>query len=223
MQCGTLTVPLDHHFHTTILVHTTGSSTLADFNEPAWKRLVTRAFLPHEVASLIESILRSEDEIKMIGNLYGDDAQTFIDMIHEVPSTLPFPGHGLITFVHHFGSTLSNFHFPLDQALNLPDFPPHLQGKCLRVLCRICGRRGLLPRSLQIPLSYNRSDTPLYRGGYADVWKGAHQGSHVAVKVLRVYSTSDFDKITTVSSHSLVGRVPRLAVADPSRDSAKKS
>ncbi|KAF9646796.1 kinase-like protein, partial [Thelephora ganbajun] len=32
-------------------------------------------------------------------------------------------------------------------------------------------------------------------GGYADVWKGEHQGCHVAVKVLRVYSTSDFAKI----------------------------
>ena len=70
------------------------------------------------------------------------------------------------------------------------------------MLCRICGRRGMLPKSLQIPLSYDRLDTPLYHGGYADVWKGKHEGSHVAVKVLRVYSTSDFDKVTTVGSQS---------------------
>ena len=68
----------------------------------------------------------------------------------------------------------------------------------MAVLCRICGSLGLLPMSLQIPLRYDRSDTPLYRGGYADVWKGEHQGFHVAVKVLRVYSTSDYDKITKV-------------------------
>ena len=42
----------------------------------------------------------------------------------------------------------------------------------------------------------------MYRGGYADVWKGEHQGLHVAVKVLRVYSTSDFEKITSVGSYS---------------------
>ena len=42
----------------------------------------------------------------------------------------------------------------------------------------------------------------MYRGGYADVWKGEHQGLHVAVKVLRVYSTSDFEEITSVGSHS---------------------
>ena len=67
---------------------------------------------------------------------------------------------------------------------------------------------------LQIPLSYNRSDTPLYRGGYADVWKGEHQGCHVAVKVLRVYSTSDFDKVTTVGSHIVSESVSWLADLD---------
>ena len=40
--------------------------------------------------------------------------------------------------------------------------------------------------------------TPLYRGGYADVWEGEYEGSKVAVKVLTVYMTSDLDKITKV-------------------------
>ena len=43
----------------------------------------------------------------------------------------------------------------------------------------------------------------MYRGGFADVWKGEHQGRQVAVKVLRVYSTSDFEKITGVGSYNL--------------------
>jgi len=33
------------------------------------------------------------------------------------------------------------------------------------------------------------------------VWMGEHQGRKVAVKVLKVYSTSDFNKITSVSHH----------------------
>ena len=68
----------------------------------------------------------------------------------------------------------------------------------MTALRRICGSQGLFPKSLQIPLCYERSDAPSYRGGYADVWKGDYQGLHVAVKVLRVYSTSDFDKIKKV-------------------------
>ncbi|KAF9642959.1 kinase-like protein [Thelephora ganbajun] len=49
---------------------------------------------------------------------------------------------------------------------------------------------------IRIPLCYNRSDIPRYRGVYADVWKGEYQGCSVAAKVLKLYSTSDFDKIT---------------------------
>lgn len=66
-------------------------------------------------------------------------------------------------------------------------------------MCRICGHRALLPRSLHIPPCHNRSDVPRAKGGYADVWLGNHEGRQVAVKVLRVYSTTDLAKITRVS------------------------
>jgi len=85
----------------------------------------------------------------------------------------------------------------LDKALDFPNLQPRYRNKCLSVLCKLCGRRALLPNSLQIPLCYDQSDTPLYRGGFAEVWKGEHQGRQVAVKVLRVYSTSDFEKIAS--------------------------
>jgi len=69
----------------------------------------------------------------------------------------------------------------------------------------MCGRQALLPKSLQISFSYNRLEVPRYRGGYADVWVGDHGGRQVAVKVLRVYSTSDFKKITSVGClHSIL-------------------
>ena len=66
-------------------------------------------------------------------------------------------------------------------------------------LRKICGRQALLPRSMQIPLRYDRLDNPPYRGGYADVWKGEHGGLQVAVKVPRVYQTDNMDKIRGVS------------------------
>ena len=73
-----------------------------------------------------------------------------------------------------------------------------LRKKCLSALCKICGRHGLLPRSLQIPTCYDRSEDPLRGGGYADVWMGEYQDRKVAVKVLRVYSTSNLAKIKNV-------------------------
>ncbi|KAF9642184.1 kinase-like protein [Thelephora ganbajun] len=93
------------------------------------------------------------------------------------------------------GDTAQTFVNVVHEILGLPGLPPQFRRKCLSALCRICGRRALLPTSLQIPPCYNRSDIPRYRGGYADVWKGEHQGRLVAAKVLRVYSTSDLDKI----------------------------
>jgi hypothetical protein len=49
-----------------------------------------------------------------------------------------------------------------------------------------------------IPLCYDRTDVPLYRGGYADLWRGKHNGLEVAAKVLRVYSTSGSKAIRKV-------------------------
>ena len=72
-----------------------------------------------------------------------------------------------------------------------------LRQKCLSVLCKICGRQALLPGSLQLPRCGHRSDGPLYGGGSADVWEGKHQGTKVAVKVLRVV-VGDLDKIRSV-------------------------
>ncbi|KAF9779225.1 kinase-like domain-containing protein [Thelephora terrestris] len=134
-------------------------------NAPALGRLISRTFPPHEVISVINEIFTSVDEVKMLRNLCGDIAQTFINVVHE--------------------------------ALDLQDLPQRLRGKCLAVLYWICGRQALLPRALQIPICYNRFDAPLYRGGFADVWKGQFQGSDVAVKVLRLYATTDFAKVAS--------------------------
>lgn len=80
----------------------------------------------------------------------------------------------------------------------LDHLEPKLRKKSLTALCRLCGRQALLPRSIQIPLCYDRSGDAPHSGGYADVWMGEHQGCKVAVKVLKIYITSNLDQITTV-------------------------
>ena len=62
----------------------------------------------------------------------------------------------------------------------------------------MCGQHALLPRALKITAQYDRTRDALYRGGFADVWKGEYDGREVAVKVLRTYSDSDLQKITGV-------------------------
>ena len=113
-----LIITLNHYSHTTILVlitaircllcRTLGPSIPVDPVALACKRLTSRTFLPHEVISLIEAIFTSQDEVKAIGYLRGDDAQTFIDVIHMVRIHVPsFPRRArLIASVGCFSSHL---------------------------------------------------------------------------------------------------------------------
>ncbi|KAF9647785.1 kinase-like protein [Thelephora ganbajun] len=172
-----------------------GPSVPVDLGAPARRHSTNRSLLPGEVVPLIEAITINKDEASLTDCLCGDTAQTVVDVVYEVCPHLPsLLRPGLIIFIF-FGSFTFDLFPYIDQVLGLPGLPPRFRRKCLSALCRICGRRALLPTSLQIPLCHNRSDVPRYRGGYADVWKGAYQGRSVAAKVLRVYSTSNLDKI----------------------------
>jgi len=58
------------------------------------------------------------------------------------------------------------------------------------------------------------------------MWMGEHQGRTVAVKVLKVYSTSDFNKITNVSHHLRFAKSAYRGAddrCDRGRRSARKS
>ena len=80
----------------------------------------------------------------------------------------------------------------------MPELPPRIQQKCLKLLYKSCGHHALLPRTLKIPACYDRTGTALYRGGFTDVWKGKHCGRDVAVKVIRTYSDDDLQRVIGV-------------------------
>ena len=73
-----------------------------------------------------------------------------------------------------------------------------LRVRCLHLLCKICGRHALLPKSLVIEVPHDRTKDPLYHGGFADVWKSTSHGLEVAVKVLKLYQCSDQEQIKRV-------------------------
>jgi hypothetical protein len=89
----------------------------------------------------------------------------------------------------------------------MPNVSPQIRKKCLRLSYRMCGRHSLLPGALKVPICYDRTGVALYRGGFADVWKGKHCGRAVAVKVLRTYSNSDLQKIIGVGCRLFSFRV----------------
>ena len=56
----------------------------------------------------------------------------------------------------------------------------------------------MIPRSLEIEVHCDQQEYPLRNGGFADVWKCPYDGKEVAVKVLKVYQTSNFEQIRRV-------------------------
>ena len=91
--------------------------------------------------------------------------------------------------------------FPLHsfvQALNELDLTSHIRKKCLRSLYKTCARCALFPRSLRIELCDNPDGAVMYRGGFGDVSKREYQGREVAVKMLRIYTSSDPQKIIRI-------------------------
>ena len=63
------------------------NSSFSASNTTAYGRLVRREFTPHELPSLIEAILSSNDDGEMIHCLPGDEPQSFVDVIYEARST----------------------------------------------------------------------------------------------------------------------------------------
>ena len=51
---------------------------------PAWKQLLSPALATHKRIPLIMTIFSGSDEVEIARNLFGDDAQTFVDVIDEV-------------------------------------------------------------------------------------------------------------------------------------------
>ena len=70
--------------------------------------------------------------------------------------------------------------------------------RCLRALYKTCDSNAIVPNSFRIPLCYDRLDFPLHCGGFADVWKGKHNGQEVAVKTIRTASRKDLPAIAGV-------------------------
>ena len=69
----------------------------------------------------------------------------------------------------------------------MDDISPEICRHCLWSSYEICCREALLPKSLQVPLCYDPTETPQCVGVLADVWKGEHNGQVVAAKALRIH------------------------------------
>ena len=64
----------------------------------------------------------------------------------------------------------------------------------LNILCKMCSRQRSVPKSMRITCRESEQADEEYRGGHASVFKGEDRGRPVAIKVVRLYITSDLEK-----------------------------
>jgi len=70
--------------------------------------------------------------------------------------------------------------------------------KLLNNLCKTCGQNRVIPTSMHIP-DCSEDSVEIECGGFADVSRGIYERRQVAIKVVRMYVTSDLDLIRSVS------------------------
>lgn len=70
----------------------------------------------------------------------------------------------------------------------------------LNRLCKSCDRIRSLPKSMIIPFESIQANftNPVAHGGFGDVYQGEHKGCPAAVKLMRLYVSSDRDKFLSV-------------------------
>jgi len=70
--------------------------------------------------------------------------------------------------------------------------------KLFNKLCKTCSRHRIIPQSMLIP-DCSEDSVEVECGGFANVSRGTYEGRQVAIKVVRMYVTSDLDAIRSVS------------------------
>jgi hypothetical protein len=70
----------------------------------------------------------------------------------------------------------------------------------LNILCGVCTRQQIVPKSMHVENSLDGELVRLYNGGHANVVRGEYKGRPVAVKAVRLNLTSDFGKCLSVNT-----------------------
>ena len=116
--------------------------------------------------------IRSDEDEQYSRNLEGGELTRLVEFLDGVCPLSPTP------------SLLTNKIFKALGSISTSD---EVYRQCLRKLRAICGHHTILPASHIITGNLFRTEEdPFTSGGFADLWKGDHDGNKVCIKVLRV-------------------------------------
>ena len=81
--------------------------------------------------------------------------------------------------------------------------PDEERKKLLNELCKLCGRKCVIPSSMHIPDCSNGATEPEYTGGFASVTRSQYGGYQVAIKTVNTNTkTLKDDHSVSVLLHS---------------------
>ena len=159
-----------------------------DFDEQ-WKKVRTVA-IADEAKSIrtLVKILASKEGRTFILDLEPSEAALCIEILDRVSSNPP---------ISHPSQSLTNVTI---QGLAEHKLRSSQKQAFFGTLRRLAGKHARLPDSMVITdkIDYSARQ-PHTSGGFADIKPGQYKGCTVAVKVLRVAATDDFEKIRKVS------------------------
>ena len=129
-------------------------------------------------------MLASQENVNTALSLQGEDALTLIDILDQVSRPARLGAPHLITPA---------------QAFDAPNMSLDLRRRSVRILRRLCGSQNILPRSCILSENIlKEGDIAFASGGFADVWKGRHNGNLVCIKAFRAYTAENLSKIKQV-------------------------
>jgi hypothetical protein len=146
-----------------------------------------------EFPNTLTKMLASQEGVNTAMSLQGDDALTLVDILDQVSRPTRTGVPHLITPA---------------QAFEAPNMSLDLRRRSVRILRRVCGQQTILPRSCILSENISKEgDIAFASGGFADVWKGRHNGNPVSVKAFRAYTAENLSKIKKVCGHVLTFNV----------------
>jgi len=138
-----------------------------------------------EFPNSLTEMLASQEGTETTISLQDDDASTLVEILDHV--SRPKVDIWSIPFI-----------VPR-QAFEAPNMDLDVRRRSVHILRRVCGSHTILPLSCIISGNISKEgDIPFTSGGFADVWKGRHNGKHVRITAYRAYTAENLSKIKQV-------------------------
>jgi len=92
----------------------------------------------------------------------------------------------------------------LQQVLDFPGLDPQLCSPILNGIVQLSKLSGLYPECLVVRGVQKLGHTAVAGGSFGDIWQGHVEGQEIAIKVMRVFGSSDVEKALKAFSHEAV-------------------